>query len=85
MDLHGKLSGSVAEALAAEDANGLSASGSGSISRPGSGTAGRITGGASGRVPKFRHLSTSKRNFSEISEKLNSESKFRYLTVYKIK
>ena len=37
------------------------------------------------RVPKFRYLSESKRNFSEISEKLNSEPKFRYLTVDKFK
>ena len=37
------------------------------------------------RVPKFRYLSESKRNFSEISEKLNSESKFRYLIADKFK
>ena len=37
------------------------------------------------RVPKCRYLSESKRNFSEISEKLNSESKFRYLIVDKFK
>ena len=37
------------------------------------------------RVPKFRYLSESKRNFSEMLEKLNSESKFRYLIVDKFK
>ena len=35
--------------------------------------------------PKFRYLSEPKRNFSEISETLNSESKFRYVIVDKFK
>ena len=42
-------------------------------------------GDGAGRVPKFRHLSESNRNFSEISETLNNKSKFRYLIVDKFK